>query len=95
MALVTREDIIKLAGLSNISIDDHEVEQLTQQIESVLSYASCLKELATHTEIQPLSKNSNIFRKDTIIPTDPVPLLAQAPEREGDYFVVPVIIKGA
>jgi aspartyl-tRNA(Asn)/glutamyl-tRNA(Gln) amidotransferase subunit C len=95
MALVTREDIIKLAHLSNIKVDEQEIVHLTREIEAVLDYASCLKELATHTDIQALPKNTNIFRQDQVIKTDPTPLLEQAPEREGDYYVVPVIIKGA
>jgi len=45
-------------------------------------------------EGRPSLKNCNVEREDIVIPTDAQAILAQAPEREGDFFVVPVIIEG-
>jgi Asp-tRNA(Asn)/Glu-tRNA(Gln) amidotransferase C subunit len=42
---------------------------------------------------EPPVKNVNVFREDVIVQTDPEPILAQAPEREGNYFVVPRILE--
>ena len=80
--------------MSRIHLQVSEVEQLITQLEAVLNYASGLQEIAqAHPEAHALPKNSNIMRSDTVIKTDSEPLLAQAPEREENYFVVPKIIK--
>ena len=80
--------------MSRIHLQASEVEQLITQIEAVLNYASGLQEIAqAHSGVDALPKNSNIMRPDLVIKTDSEPLLAQAPEREGNYFVVPKIIK--
>ncbi len=95
MAKITQEEIKKLAHIACIEIDDHEIGQLMREIEAVLTCASGLKDVAArYTQGIPLPKNINIFRADSVEPSNPGPLLALAPEREGDYFVVPVIIGG-
>lgn len=87
--------MVKLAAMSNILLYDHEVELLAADLESVLTYASSLQAIAQrHTmDITATVKNTNIMRDDLIQATPSQPLLALAPEREGDYFVVPKIIK--
>ena len=91
MTKVSREEVLKIARISHIALHDDEIEPIVEQLEQVLSYAERVMQVATHVE-EPSTKNINIFRDDFVIPQDPEPILAQAPEREGDYFVVPVIL---
>lgn len=93
MAKVTREEILKIAQMSQLDIHKDEIEQLMSQVEQVLSYAERVKEIATQIQEQP-DKNVNVFREDVVVRTDNEPILAQAPEREGNYFVVPMILEG-
>jgi aspartyl-tRNA(Asn)/glutamyl-tRNA(Gln) amidotransferase subunit C len=97
MAKITQEEIIKLAQMSYIKVADEEIPHLTAEIEAVLEYASGLKQIAAAHEHHtiPMPKNKNILRPDKAVKTNPEPLLEQAPEREGDYFVVPIIISSA
>jgi aspartyl-tRNA(Asn)/glutamyl-tRNA(Gln) amidotransferase subunit C len=91
--LITKEEVEKIARLSHIELSETEILSTMQHIDAVLKYAARVQEIAKDVNI-PSLKNSNIEREDVIIPTDAQTILAQAPEREGDFFVVPVIIEG-
>jgi aspartyl-tRNA(Asn)/glutamyl-tRNA(Gln) amidotransferase subunit C len=92
MAQITREEVEKIARLSHIELTEQEIINAIKHLEAVLSYAARVQDIAQDVNV-PSLKNSNIEREDIIIPTDPEPIRAQAPEREGDFFVVPVIIE--
>jgi aspartyl-tRNA(Asn)/glutamyl-tRNA(Gln) amidotransferase subunit C len=80
--------------MSRIKISLDETEKLAGEISSVLSYASSLQEIAR--TIKPAVEHRscmNVMREDVVEVFDAQLILAQAPEREGDYFVVPKIIK--
>lgn len=91
--LITKEEIEKIARLSHIELHETEIAATIQHVSAVLSYAARVQEIAKDVNI-PSLKNSNVEREDIVIPTDSQAILAQAPEREGDFFVVPVIIEG-
>jgi aspartyl-tRNA(Asn)/glutamyl-tRNA(Gln) amidotransferase subunit C len=91
MALISREEIIKIAHLSRIEIKESEIEGLTRHIQAVLAYAGRVQEVAAQVE-EPLDKNINVLREDVIVKTDKDLVLAQAPMREADYFVVPAVL---
>lgn len=92
MTKVTKEEVLKIAAMSQIAIHEDEIESLTKHLESVLTYAERVQEIAG-TAVGMLPKQVNVFREDIIIRTNPEPLLAQAPEREENFFVVPRIIE--
>lgn len=92
MSIITREEIIKLARISNLSIHDNEIEGIIKQIEDILTYAARVQEIKENIQTS-LMQNINRVREDVVIPTAPEPILAQAPEREVNYFVVPAILE--
>jgi aspartyl-tRNA(Asn)/glutamyl-tRNA(Gln) amidotransferase subunit C len=92
MSIITKEEVAKIARLSNIELSEEEVVHAQQHLEAVLSYAARVQDIAKDVDIT-LLKNQNVERKDIVQPCHPEPILAQAPEREGDFFVVPVIIE--
>ncbi len=92
MAKITKDEVLKIARLSHLTIHESEIIPLIKQLEEVLSYAERVREVATDIE-EPSPKNVNVFREDVVVKTDPEPILAQAPERAGDYFVVPMILE--
>jgi Asp-tRNA(Asn)/Glu-tRNA(Gln) amidotransferase C subunit len=57
----------------------------------VLTYASRVQEVAA--EAPAYDKNINVYRDDTIVATDPNPILANVPKREENYVVVPVVLE--
>jgi len=91
MTKITRDQVLKLADLSKIKIDDEEIDKVAKQLEDVLTYAERVKEIAADIQID-LPKNTNVFADDIIQRTDPLPILAQAPDCENNLYVVPKIL---
>ena len=86
------EELVKLAHLSRIAMTDKELKQLLPQIESVLEYASCLAQACSAKNPADMPKNINVFRADEFVSTDPKTFLAEGPDVQDDYFVVPTIV---
>lgn len=94
MVKITEQEILKLAQMSAINISEHDImPALIEKIDAVLTYASSLKEIAKGHKQSAMPHTVNRLRTDVIIRTPPEPILAQAPERSDNYFVVPVILK--
>ncbi len=92
MTKISRQEVLKIAYMSRIALREDEVNPLIAQLEQVLSYAERVTEMATSMQ-EPSTKQVNVFRDDLVVPQNPEPILAQAPERESNYFVVPVILE--
>lgn len=92
MTKISKDEVLKIAQISNLELHEDEIAGLLTQLENVLSYAERVKEITADVE-EPSTRNVNVFREDVIAPSDPEALLAQAPEREGTYFVVPAILE--
>ncbi len=91
MAKVTKEEIKKIAEMTRVSIEEHELDSIFAQFNSVISYAERVVEIAKQTDI-PNRKNINCMRTDQVISTDSKEILAQAPLSEDNYFVVPKFV---
>jgi aspartyl-tRNA(Asn)/glutamyl-tRNA(Gln) amidotransferase subunit C len=92
MALITKEEVLKIAHMSRITIHEDEIDPLIKHLESVLSYAARVGQVAT-AEQAPLSQNINVFREDVAIPFNAERIKQEAPEIEENYFVVPAILE--
>lgn len=93
MALITEQELYKLAKLSCIKLTPDEVGPLRDSLEAVLQYASRLKDVADrHPNVTLGQQMTNVFRQDLVVPCQE-PLVEQAVVHENNYFVVPVIIK--
>ena len=89
---ITREEVLKIADISKIAVQDDEVEGLRNQLQDVLSYAERVTKLAGELPDQQSNKNINFFRKDESTSSLSKEVLSRAPEHEGDFFVVPKIL---
>ena len=92
MTKISKEEVLKIAEISHISLRDDEIAPMIKHLEGVLSYAERVQEVAADIQ-EPSNKNVNVFREDVIVKTNPETILCQAPEREENYFVVPAIIE--
>lgn len=94
MIKISYQEVQNLAKTSRIALNQNELEQLIPEIEAVLEYASVLAEVACKDQKKSdRVYEGNIMREDTVVQFDAESILKQAPEREGNYFVVPAIIK--
>jgi len=92
MTHITKEEVVRVARMSHIEFNEQEIEKMQIHLEAVLSYAARVQDIAKEVD-QPQRKNRNVEREDKVIRCDSEAIRVQAPEREGDYFVVPVIIE--
>lgn len=92
MAIITKDEVLKIAHMSRIAIRDDEVDAITTHLESVLAYASRVNEVATVSQDLQAS-NTNIFREDEVILFNAERIKQEAPDSEEDYFVVPAILE--
>ena len=96
MSLITKEEVLKIARMAHIELTEQEIVKMQSHIEAVLSYAARVQDLSGQDvgkdSDMVLQKNSNVERDDIVVKSDSQAILAQAPEREGNYFVVPAII---
>ncbi len=92
MAIVSKQEILLLAQMSRLAIHDHELDDLIKHVEDVLSYAHRVTQIAQDGD-ESFIHPSNVVRADVVVAGNPEPILRQAPEREGNYFVVPRILE--
>lgn len=96
MAKITLEEVEHVARLARLALTPEEKERMRSQLDAILAYIDKLRELDT-TGVEPTSHAipmTNVMREDE--PRPPFPkeeMLANAPERDGDFFRVPKIIE--
>ena len=86
----------RIASLARIRVEDHEVEPLCQELNGILGWIEQLNEVDV-TGVAPLTGGTNApmaMRADEVTDggyADKV--LANAPERIGDFYVVPKVVE--
>lgn len=90
---IDREEVLRIARISRISVNEAEINSLISQLQVVLSYAERVTQILDEVEIEVSSnRNVNFFREDVVVPSDSQALLSRAPEHEENYIVVPKIL---
>ena len=93
---ITGKEVCYVADLARLELTPEEVESFTLQLNGILEYMDQLDELDTAdveptTHVLPLN---NVFREDEVGHSLAVEdVLANAPEKDRDHFVVPKIIE--
>lgn len=92
MASLSKEELLSVAHLSSLKLDDSEVDTLVDQISTILNYVEQIQSAEILYEAAQ-SRPINVMREDVAIKKDSSPLLDLAPTRDGHYFVVPSILE--
>lgn len=92
-----KKDILHLANLARIRIDDAEAASLLNDIDSVLAYVSEVSSIAADVNLtKKVGARFNIFRED-IVTNEPEAytdaLLAEAPKKKGRHLMVKKILQ--
>lgn len=91
MDKITKDEALKIASFTKLTINDDEIDAIVKQLQDVLAYAQRVQEIAQDIDI-PSYKNSNRQRQDVVISYDSQKILEQAPQEQDNYFVVPKIL---
>lgn len=91
---LSREQVLHIAELAKLGINEQETEMFAEQLSDILEYAERLNKLDT-SAIAPTAqviKVSNVTRSDTVTESLSVDqALANTPDRSGDYVRVKAI----
>lgn len=92
---VTREELLHIAKLANLTINDNEIDKYLLNLTDILNFANIVNtaEVDNLKETIGTNTNYNVFRKDEIIEfKDKELLLQNAPEKEQNMFKIPKVI---
>ena len=91
-----KKSLLKLGKLARISISDDKLNNLSQDLNSILEFVDQLKEIKTD-QVDPTSNSLNQkleVRDDKVDNKNSTEdVLENAPEKEMDFFVVPKVIE--
>ena len=94
---LSRGDVEHVAHLARLGLSAEELSLLEGQLNHILDQYTKLAELDTDA-IAPTAQTielENILRDDVVTPSlSPKDVLRNAPQREGDFIVVPPILGG-
>src|SRR5438094_8937488 len=93
---ISREEVERVAKLARLEITEAEKEVFSKHLSSILTYIDKLKTLNTEG-IEPTAtvlEQTNVFREGNARSSLPgAKALANAPDAEGGFFVVPKILE--
>lgn len=93
--MISREELLKLAALARLKLDESEIERFQKDIAEMLAYVKTLEEVDTsgiEPQLQALIAG-NVLREDTVQPSLPVDeALKNAPDRIDNYLKVPKVV---
>jgi aspartyl-tRNA(Asn)/glutamyl-tRNA(Gln) amidotransferase subunit C len=93
---VTREEVRRIADLARLHFSDDEEEQMTDELDDIVSYVDKLNELDT-SGVPPMSHVldvTDVDRPDEVeARIDREQALENAPDADGSYFRVPRVIE--
>ena len=92
---ITKEEVIHVAALARLNLDEEAIALYTKQLGDILAYMDTLNGVDTK-DVPPTSHAisiTNAFRDDEVRPSiEREGALKNAPESEDGSFVVPKII---
>jgi aspartyl-tRNA(Asn)/glutamyl-tRNA(Gln) amidotransferase subunit C len=93
---ISLEEVEHVARLARLELSEADKERMRRELDRILSYIDKLRALDTEG-VEPTSHAvpmTNVMREDATRPSFPQDeMLANAPERSGDFFRVPKIIE--
>jgi aspartyl-tRNA(Asn)/glutamyl-tRNA(Gln) amidotransferase subunit C len=93
---ITRGDVEHVAYLARLGLTDDEIDRLAQQLSNILETMQSMDRLDTSAipptaSVLPLR---DVMRDDEPRPSyPPAEILANAPRREDDAFLVPAVLE--
>lgn len=93
---VSKEEILHIAKLANLNLEENEIESYIANLEDILDFANIVNNAPVGDLNITVGSNQahNVFRKDEIkIFEDNESLLQNAPTQEQNMFKIPKVIQ--
>lgn len=93
---VSEQELLHIAKLSDLKINENEIENYRLNLEDILNFAEVIKSAPVDEldETIDVNDNFNVFRKDEIKDFEAQDsLLENAPEKERRMFKIPKVIQ--
>jgi len=93
---LSQEQVLHIARLAKLGLTEDEVERMSEQLSNILEKFEILNKVDT-TDVPPTAQPNaltNVLKDDVVKPSMPQDeVLANAPQRDGDYFRVKVVLE--
>lgn len=88
--MVTREEVLQIAKLAKLSINEEELDAMTRDMENIVNFADTINAAnAEGSDFDNINNLSNAFRDDEVVPSLPKEeILKNAPHQEKGFFQV-------
>ncbi|MCP4020552.1 MAG: Asp-tRNA(Asn)/Glu-tRNA(Gln) amidotransferase subunit GatC [Desulfobacteraceae bacterium] len=93
---ISRDDVEKIAHLARLEIDDTLKDKMSEQLSEILQYIDKLKDV----DVKGVKLSSGAAFQNNVLRNDvahkspgPGVTLANAPERDDDFYTVPRVVK--
>ncbi len=93
---ISKDEVENIAHLARLEIDESQKEKMTEQLSNILQYIDKLKDVDV-AGVKPSSGAAfmnNVLRPDDLKSSPgPAVTLANAPQRDEDFYIVPRVVK--
>lgn len=92
---VSKEEILHIANLANLTLEENEVQQYLDNLQEILDFANIVNNANVDNLDITIGANEakNVFRKDEVeIFEDNEALFMNAPSEEQNMFKIPKVI---
>ncbi len=93
---LSREEVLHIALLARLGLDETEVARLSEQLSNILENFEILQQVDT-SDIPPTAQSitlQNVVSDDEVVSSlPPSQVLDNAPQKEGDFFRVRAVLE--
>lgn len=92
---VSKEEILHIANLADLNLEENEIDNYLKNLEEILNFANIVNNAPVENLDITIGANEakNVFRKDEVeLFEDNKSLLENAPSKEQNMFKIPKVI---
>ncbi len=93
---LSHEEVLHIARLAKLGLTEAEVNNMSEQLSNILKNFEILNKVDTTGVLPTAQPNTltNVLKDDVIKPSlSQDDVLANAPQRDGDYFKVKIVLE--
>ena len=95
--MITKEEVSKIAKLAKLSVDENEIEQLSEDMSRIIEYTDAINNVVetANFEFENINNITNAFNEDIVLDSyDRDEILKNREGGENGYFVIRKSLRG-